>query len=193
MCANSIKMYNKTSKVLRIETTINEITEFKIFRDVNTRDGKICQKFAPMKKSIYSLYDLTKECLSANKRYLDFIASFGDNSEGKKNLHLLSKKKINNNRSYKGFNFFDEKDADILNVLSSGEFNINGFRNKTLRKKLKNLYSSSQISRILKRLHMFGLIKKVKNSFKYYLTKLGKKIIPAGLVVKELRIIPSLS
>ena len=49
------------------------------------------------------------------------------------------------------------------------------------------------MSRIIKRLHVFGLIKKVKNSFKYYLTKFGKKVISAGLIVKEFNIIPALA
>jgi len=193
MGANSIKMYDKTNKVLRIETTVNNITEFKVFREVNTWEGKTIKRFASMKKSIYSLYDLTKQCLSSNTRYLDFIATFGENSEGKKNLHRISEKKFENNRSYRGFNFFDVKDAAILKALLSGDFNIQGFRNKSLRKKLKGEYSSSQVSRILKRLHLLGLIKKVKNTFKYYLSKLGKKVISAGLVAKELNIIPSLS
>lgn len=75
----------------------------------------------------------------------------------------------------------------------SGEFNINGFRNKNLREILKNKFNSAQMTRVIKRLYVFGLIKKVKNSFKYYLTKFGKKVIAAGLIVKEFNIIPSLA
>ena len=56
-----------------------------------------------------------------------------------------------------------------------------------------NKFNSAQMSRIIKRLHVFGLIKKVKNTFKYYLTKFGKKVISAGLIVKEFNIIPSLA
>ncbi len=193
MGANSIKMYDKASKVLRVETTVNDITEFKVYREVLTRSGQTEMKFASMKKSIYSLHDLAKQCQSSNARYLDFIASFEDNSEGKKNLWKISKKETDNNRSYREFNFFNENDAQILNALMSGGFNINGFRNKNLRKILNNQFSSAQMSRIIKRLHVFGLIKKIKNSFKYYLTKFGKKVIAAGLIVKEFNIIPSLA
>lgn len=193
MGANNIKMYDKASKVLRVETTVNDIGEFKIFRDVLTQSGQVVQKFANMKKSIYSLYDLTKLCQSSNSRYLDFIASFEDISEGKKNLWKISKKETHNNRSYKEFNFFSEADAEILRALMSGAFNINGFRNKNLREILKNKFNSAQMTRIIKRLHIFGLIKKVKNTFKYYTTKFGKKVIAAGLIVKEFNIIPSLA
>lgn len=193
MGANSIKMYDKGKKILRIETTINDVGQFIIYREVLTRSGKTVRRFTKMKKSIYSFYDLSKECQKSNSRYLDFLASLTDNSDGKNNLNKLSGKKIENNRSYKGFNFFDKLDSDILRVLSSGEFNIHGFRNKYLRMRLKYELSSSQVSRILKRLALFKLIKKIKGTFKYYLTKLGKKVISAGLVYKELYIIPLLA
>ena len=193
MGANSIKMYDKGSTILRIETTVNNIGEFKIYRDVITRSGEKVKRSANMKKSVYSFYDLGKQCKLSNSRYLDYLASFTDNSEGKNNLNKLSRKKVENNRSYKGFNFFDDLDSDILQVLNSGEFNIYGFRNKSLRKRLKHSLSASQMSRIIKRLKLFGLIKKVKNTFKYYLTKLGKKVISAGLILKELSIVPALT
>jgi hypothetical protein len=163
MGANSIKMYDKASKVLRIETTVNNITEFKVYRNVLKQTGQKVKEFASMKKSIYSLHDLIKHCQHSNARYLDFISSFEDNSQGKKSLWKISKKETDNNRSYRGFNFFNETDAQILIALTSGKFNINGFRNKNLREILKNKFNSAQMSRIIKRLHVFGLIKKVKN------------------------------
>jgi len=193
MGVNSIKMYNKEKNVLRIETTVNDLTAFKIYRQVNTRDHKTVKRLAAMKKSIYSFYDLAKCCLAANSRYLDYISTFNDYSSGVKNLDKLSKKVIDHERSYPGFNFFEPFDAQILLALESGEFNINGFRNKSLRSKLKDPVSSSKMSRLLKRLLLHGLIKKIKNSYKYYLTKFGKRILSGAHVVKELFIIPALA
>jgi len=46
--------------------------------------------------------------------------------------------------------------------------------------------SSAAISRIIKRLRTHGLIKKVRNSYKYYLTSLGKSAIVAGLKIKNM-------
>lgn len=193
MGVNSIKMYNKDKNILRIETTVNDVTEFKIYRQVNTIDHRSVQRLAPMKKSIYSLYELCKCCLAANSRYLDFIASFEDNSSGIKNLDTVSQKITDHDRSYRGFNFFEPVDAQILLALESGEFNINGFRNKSLRKKLSDSLSASAVSRILKRLLLHGIIKKVKNTYKYYLTKSGKRILAGAHIVKELYIIPALA
>jgi hypothetical protein len=122
MGANSIKMYDKGKTILRIETTVNDIKEFRVFHEVNTRSGDTVKRYANMKKNIYSFYQLGKLCLLSNSRYLDYIASFTDNSDGKDNLDKLSDKKYENNRSYKGLNFFDKLDSDILKTLMSGEF-----------------------------------------------------------------------
>lgn len=94
-----------------------------------------------------------------------------------------------NNRNHKGFNFFDEKDLHVLLTLLRGEFNISGFRNKDLKKFLQ--LTVSQISRLIKRLRIHGLIKKVGKSYKYYLTVLGKETIIMAQKLKEIVIIPA--
>jgi hypothetical protein len=193
MGANSIKMYDKASVVLRIETTINDIYQLPSYREVVTRTGEKVKKQTIMKKSIYSLFDLGKFCKQSNFRYIEFISSYDCNLSGKNNLLKISEKIYQKERSYKGFNFFDSFDLKILLGITSGEFNINGFRNKSLRNKLNEDLSSSAVSRILKRLRLHGLIKKVKNTFKYYLTTVGKRIIAVSLILKEKQIIPALS
>jgi hypothetical protein len=61
--------------------------------------------------------------------------------------------------------------------------------------------TSGQVSRILKRLHLHaclcvarrqGLIKKVRDTYKYYPTRLGRRVIATGIKLKELYIIPQL-
>jgi DNA-binding PadR family transcriptional regulator len=53
--------------------------------------------------------------------------------------------------------------------------------------------NTGQISRLMKRLRMHGLIKKVGKTYKYYLTALGKQVIALGLKLKNLYIIPALA
>lgn len=192
MGAVSIKMYDKYSIILRIETTVNDVSQFKVFREVNHRDQSLERKYTNMKKNIYSLYDLSKLLKRSNERYLEYISEFDDTSKGSKDLQKISKAVIEHERSFRGFNFFDEFDLKILETLLRGEFNINGFQNKTLRKILKDIKPYS-ISRILKRLLLHGLIKRVKNTYKYYLTKFGKHIISTALELKELYLIPKLA
>ncbi len=130
--------------------------------------------------------------LNANKRFLKFISDIIDPSVGIKKLEKVSKTVVQNNRSFKGFNFFNKDDMNILQTIISGSFTISGFQNKNLRHNFK-IYSSSQVSRILKRLHTHGLIKKVANTYKYYLTRFGSQVITMGMKLKEMTIIPELT
>jgi hypothetical protein len=188
----SIKMYDKFGSVLRIETTVNDVSFFKHYRTVEHRDGTNSKKFAPMKKGIYSLTALQEVLSAANQRYLQFISAIDDMTAEVKKVNRLSDRIIVNDRSYKGFNFFSDDDQKLFETISGGEFNISGFQNKNLRRYLTDK-NSGQISRIVKRLHVHGLIKKVAHTYKYYLTKLGQRIILTGLKLKELVVIPSLA
>jgi len=192
MGAVSIKMYDKFGIVLRIETTVNDVSQFKHYREVSHRDGTKEQKVAPVKKTIYSLYPLAKLLKASNRRYLEFISTFDDNSEGVKKLDKISSPVKVEDRSYKGFNFFCEKDRRLFEVLVRGELNIKGFQNKTIRRFFPEL-SSASVSRIFKRLRLHGLIKKVANTRTYYLTALGKIVITTGLKARALFIIPHLA
>ena len=188
---NSIKMYDKFSHILRIETTTNNVSFFKHYRRVEHQDGTSSRKYAAMKKNIYSLGSL-KDCLkAANRRYLEFISAIEDRRVGRDKLTKISTSVTENNRSYKGFNFFDEQDLKLLYSILRGEFNISGFQNKHLKSFLPQK-SSGQISRLLKRMRTHGLIKRIGKTYKYYLTKLGKHVILTALKIKELVIIPEL-
>jgi len=192
MGATSIKMYDKFGYVLRIETTVNDVSRFKLSREVQSRDGSLTQKVAPMKKNIYSLFPLGGLLKASNRRYLELVSSWDDPSDGARKLEDLSESKRENDRSFKGFNFFSKEDHQLFQVLAHGEFNINGLQNKSIRKLLPDL-SPASVSRILKRLRVHGIVKKVSGTRKYYLTKLGKSVITLGLKTKELFIAPGLA
>lgn len=192
MGKSSIKMYDKFSKILRIETTTNDVSFFKHYREVEHRDGSTTMKFAPLKKNIYSLTLLGLLFRASNKRYLEFISAFNTKESGRKRLNKVSQTKTDNNRSYKGFNLFCDNDLKLLLTVLRGEFNISGFRNKDLRKWLPD-FNSGKISRLIKRMRVFGLIKKAGKTYKYYLSKVGKLVAITGQRLKETIVIPALN
>lgn len=69
MKKNSIKMYDKYS-VLRIETTINDPHEFKIYRKVNHKNEPV-MAWVPMGKSVANIYRYAQVSKASNVRYLD--------------------------------------------------------------------------------------------------------------------------
>jgi len=190
MGKSSIKMYDKFSKILRIETTTNDVSFFKHYREVEHRDGTTAMKDAPLKKNIYSLTLLSLLFKASNRRYLEFISAFDNKEVGRKRLDKVTKSKKQNNRNYKGFNLFSNEDLTLLLTVLRGEYNIFGFRNKDIRMKIPD-FNTGKISRLLKRLKVFGLIKKAGKTYKYYLTKLGKELIVIAENLKETVLIPA--
>lgn len=188
----SVKIYDKFGSVLRIEVASNDVSKLKSFREVQKRDGTTETKMAPVKKSIYSLFALTQIFKNATRRYLEFISSFDDPTDGLKKLDKVVGPVKDNNRNYKGFNFFSKEDEKILIAVADGKFTLKGITNKELRCLLPEK-SSGQLSRILKRLRLHGLIKKVGKTYKYYLTSFGRQIIVADLKFKNLHLIPDLA
>jgi len=188
----SVKIYDKFSKILRIEVTSNDVSQLKTFREVHKRDGSIVQQIAPVKKSIYSLFALIDVFKNACNRYLEFISSFDDPTDGLRKLDRATETVTVNDKNYKGFNFFDKEDEKILLAVADGKFNLKGITNKALRMVLSDK-KAWQISIILKRLRLHGLIKKAGKSYRYYLTRLGKQVISAGLSFKNMTLIPMLS
>lgn len=189
----SIKMYDKLGLILRIETTVNDVTFFRHYRKVKHRNGNKELQYGRMRKGIYNLAPLAKLLRCANLRYIEFISTIDDDrTTAIKNLFTVSKTTKDANHSYKGLNFFDDDDLTLLLSIQRGEFNISGFQNKNLQSHLPNK-NSSQISRLLKRIRCHGLIKKIKNTYKYYITSLGRRVIALGLKLRELFIIPHLS
>jgi len=53
--------------------------------------------------------------------------------------------------------------------------------------------SGPQISRLLKRLRMHGLIKKIRQTYRYHLSRLGQRVVAAGLRLREFYIVPALA
>jgi hypothetical protein len=188
----AIKMYDKQGLVLRIETTVNDVTFFKHHRTVEHRNGTREVKLAPMQKTIYSLSPLREMLVAANRRYLDFLSELEDPSAGLPRVEKLAETVRKEERTYRGFNLFAKADLDLFTALVRGEFLISGFKNASLRRFLPGL-SGAQVSRLLQRLHLHGLIKKVGHTYKYYLTALGKRTALTALKLRELVVIPALA
>lgn len=192
MGRTALKMYDKFGYVLRIETVSNDISFFKHHRTVEHRDGSREVKLAPVRKTLYSLGVVATLFAAANRRYLEFLSSLDDDTAGRQHLERLSQPVRDQKRSYRGLNFFAADDRALLLTLARGEFNLRGFQARDLRGILTHL-TGPQLSRQLRRLRMHHLIKSVRGTYKYYLTRLGRRVIAAALRLREAAIIPALA
>lgn len=191
MGAAGVKVYDKFSRVLRVETTVNDVSFFKHHRRVEHKGTAATRELAPLKKSIYSLIDLREILLGCNQRYLAFLSSLDDPSAGERDLQRLSQPRVGSDPSVKGLNFFDAADQTLLRTLQHGEFNIRGWRRADLVARLHT--TPSAMTRQLRRLRTLGLIKKVTHTYRYYLTRLGRAAIAAACSLTRFSIVPAMA
>ena len=182
---NSLKMYDKNS-VLRLETTINNPSEFKICEQ--TEDGKL--RWVPMRKGVSNLYRYAEVGLQANQRYLDHLTQAKLKSKAIPFLDGLCRSHTQNGKRFARFNPLQDVDRNLFAAVVSGEFVINGFRNHDLCDKLyteppasdkEGKQRCTRISRLIAKLRGHGLIAKVKDARLYRITKLGSQVLFAVL------------
>lgn len=189
----ALKLYDKRGRVLRLECTVNDVTFFSHHRKVEHRDGPPTYELAPLKKSIFSLRDLRSLLHAATQRYLAWLSRLEDRSSGNADLDKLSRPvKDAQTRSWRGFNLFLKTGLQGVLAVLSGEHQISGPTSRRLQRLLPAC-TRSQIGRLLRRLRLHGLIKKVGNTYKYYATRFGQRLLLAGLKLKEHVLLPTLA
>lgn len=192
MKKNSIKMYDKFS-VLRIETTINNPREFKIFRLVN-RKGKPTKAWTPMGKSVFNLFRYAQVSKLANHRYLNALASFETINHCIKDIEQFAQPVVSTSYRVAGFNPLLPTSSKTFAAVLDGAHCINGFRNSDLQKSLFDQpYSnnkerkkrSGQVTRLIRKLRAHQMIAKIPRSHRYRISSKGYCILGACLTIKS--------
>lgn len=148
-------------------------------------------KFAPMKKTIYSLGALREVLNAANRRYLEFLSAIDDPSNGIDKLHKITRT-VHEERSYRGFNFFNQDDEALFLAPARGEFTISGSKIRRCALASHNT-TAAKCPEFCAGFALMASSEKRANCYKYYLTVLGKQVVALGLKLKELIIIPELA
>ena len=192
MGANSIKLYDKQGSVLRVETTINDVTAFKSFRSI---EGKPTEekKWRPMRKGIADLHRRAEVSHASNGRYLQAMAAVENTTTLGSLAEELCRSVIYQGRRIRALNPYSPEDAKLLAAISRGEFTVAGFRNRDLRNILfpdaqtssnQDRRHSGMVTRKLLLLRAHGLIRKVQGTHRYHLTLKGRSAITALLAAK---------
>jgi hypothetical protein len=183
---NSIKMYDKQGSVLRIETTINDAWDLRVYRtsESNPRGEK---KLRRLRKGVVDLPRRAEVSQAANTRYLTALADAEAGVPLGKTADALCRPIIRSERRFRGLNPMTGPDAELAGILLRGEFSINGIRNRDVRTLLypgrhsagESRRQSAKISRLLRLFREHGLIYKRKATHRYYLTAQGRRTLPA--------------
>ena len=187
--SNSIKMYDKCS-VLRIETTINNPREFKVYGTVHHKDGTESKRWKPMGKSISNLYRYAEVAKACNQRFLDAMVDIVPVKSTLEEIGKICSCKKVNGKTVTGFNVWSPETVLIMETICDGRYFINGFRNKDIRKIIfPDIKDPGKLggktSRLLKKLRQHGLIKKVPRSRRYTVTSKGRRIMGALIELRR--------
>lgn len=190
---NSIKMYDKQGRVLRIETTINQPRRFKVRRRV-TRNGRPVLAWAPLRKGVADLPRLAEVSQAANQRYLQALALVNPPRPVHQLLDPVSRRVVHERRPYRALRPITPEEAKVFQVLLNGAFRIQGFRNPDLRKLLDpdaerdplgRRRASGRVTRYLRLLRAHGLIRKVSRTRYYRLTDKGTQVMTTAQHIRQ--------
>jgi len=183
---NSIKMYDKATTVLRIETTINNPHRFKVYRQT-TLHGQRQMGWLRLRKGVADTARLVQISRAANERYLEALAVVGEPKPSHRILDPVSRPVQNKGHRYRALQPISPQDSQLFELLCQGRFLLNGFRNKDLRPHLpgppnaNQRQASARISRKLQLLRAHGLIFKVPKTHYYRITKKGHDVMATAI------------
>ena len=199
--ANSIKMYDKQGSVLRIETTLNQTRDFRVFRQAQIgphgrakNQGKKAWRI--LRRGVVDLKRRAEVSRAANERYLTALSATIGKVPLFQWVEEVCKPVHRDGRRARALNPWSPQDSALLQAVNRGEFKINGFRNRDLRALLFPTKATDQehkrrsgvVTRKLALLRAHGLIKKLSGTHRYVLTEKGSTTITALLAARQANI-----
>jgi hypothetical protein len=188
---NSIKMYDKAGgRVLRVETTINDPSDFKVYR-TKEGDPEGDKAWLPLRQGVADIHRRAEVSQAANARYLEGLAAVdhaGSLGELTEPLGRRVAEPGKGHRTLRGLNALAGDDAALLAVVARPEFTVNGLRNRDV---VAGLYSkpaqdgaerkrrSARVSRQLRLLRAHGILRKVPKTHRYQVSERGRLLLTA--------------
>lgn len=189
---NAIKMYDKQGSVLRVETTINDARDLRVFR-ASEADPEGPKAWLRLRKGVVDLPRRAQISQAANGRYLAALSEVTAATPLGKLADAIRQPLIQDGRRSRGLNPLSGQDAELAEIVLRGEFTLHGFRNRDVRRRLhpdttdahQRRRQSTQISRLLNLFRRHGLIQKIAGTHRYQLTAQGRRTLPAFLAARH--------
>jgi len=194
MKRNSIKLYDHLN-VLRIETTINNPAEFKILTSSENAEGQTICRWCPMRKGVSNFWRYSQVGHGANARLINALANAPLQGKATDTLDHLCRSQSKAGHHVAAFNPVSPETIAIFKALLSGEFALNGFRNRDLQQKIfpskpkdpdDSRRRTHRVCRLISKLRGHRLIAKVQNSRLYRITQHGASAMWAAIRFREI-------
>jgi hypothetical protein len=166
--------------------------DFRVYRPKqNEPEGE--WDWRSLRKGVADLHRRAEVCQKSNERYLDALSAADDGTSVGELSASVCRRIRKNGRSHRPINPLAAEDLQLFQVVTRGEFSLNGFRNRDLRELLfgepdtpeTRRRQAGQITRKLTLLRAHGLIQRVPKTHRYVLTKKGQTTIAALLNIRQ--------
>jgi hypothetical protein len=193
---NSLKMYD-CGNVLRIETTINQVADFKAYRAAET-DPTGPKSWRVLRRGVADLHRRAEISQAANERYATATAAIQAQTPLKEVAEPLCRRVPapgrTSGRKVRALNPFAAEDAALLETVSDPQYAVSGLRNRDV---LTRLYPepaaslaerrrrSARVTRLLRLLRAHGLIQKVPRTHRYQVNAEARQRLAALLAARN--------
>jgi len=190
---NSLKMYDKQGNDLRVETTMDNVRDFKVFRRPEGQP-QAPQAWRPLRKGIADLQRRAHLSKASNQRYLDALAAIDTSRTIRELITPLCRPVEWKQHRVRALRPLAADDARLLQVIHRGDYVLSGFRNRDLRAALYDSPSddsaerkrrAAKVTRLIRMLRAHNLIHKTTGTHRYMVTDKGREAITALLTVRE--------
>jgi hypothetical protein len=188
---NSIKMYDKAERRLRVEMTLNNPDRFKVLR---RRPSDRRLDWLPLRRGIADMRRRADLGRAAAARYLDALSVVGDPIPSHRLLDSVSQRVTRHGRPYRPLRPISPHEAPLFRTILHGEFTLQGFQNRDLRRSLsadtdadpvQRRRAAARVTRSLRLLRAHGLIKKVTRTRYYRITDKGHHVMTTALRFRD--------
>jgi hypothetical protein len=190
---NLLKMYDKFGEVLRVETLLRNLRDFKVYRTSESNpDGPLA--YLRMRQGVADLHQRAEVSRKITERYAESLATVEEKTPLSELADELGTRKLWKGRSVRALNPLAAKDVALLEAVSRGEFLIAGFRNRDLRallfgsttgKPAEARRQSGKVTRLLRLLRGHGVIAKIPKTHRYQVTDKGRICFSALLAARQ--------
>jgi hypothetical protein len=194
MKSNKLKMYDKAGRILRIETTINDPYEFRVWRPKGKRRAMAWQL---LPKGVAWLWRYAEVSRAANSRYLEALLAVDDDSAARRLLDRATRPAELNGRRKRALQPLSPADQQLFLAVMRGEHRLRGFRNRDLEQHLYAMPPQDRaearrrcgrVTRLIQMLRAHGLVAKIPHTRRYRITAAGERVMGAAIKTKELHL-----
>jgi hypothetical protein len=189
---NSVKMYDKQGSVLRVETTINDPEDLKVYRCLESDPGGE-PAWRPMRKGVVDLRRRAEVSQGCNQRYYQALTTLDTSTALRELIEPICRPTRLGPCRLRAMRPWAAEDMNLLRTINRAEFTLKGFRNRDLVAAMHGPLSppqkrraSARMGHRLRLLRGHHLVRKIPHTHRYQLTPSGRQIITAILQAQDL-------